>query len=213
MSDYEEAQVKYELESDSSNHHQPDPPPSSPSGDNPQEEDDENLPKTPTSYLDARQSLRFFMMKAQNASSVPELSNSEIKKLLMSPPQSPSINSTSKEAASATSAPRVTETEDKEEESDSDDALVMALPGEVTGHRSSAGAGSVLNSSSGSSKRSNESTECISTTTSTTTLKTLSSPLNDGVYTYWAVVKTQNTGPSGISTGSSNYLAKINFGR
>lgn len=149
--------------------------------------------------IDSKQNLRLYLMKSwnvmQSAGNVPELSNSEIRKLLMSPPQSPSINSTSKEAATSASAPCIEEQLDSTNESDT---LVMALDDD---DEDGGGGGEELQN-------------FVAPTT--TTLKTLNPPLNDGIYTYWAVVKAQSTSTAAAAAGSmssNNYLAKINFGR
>lgn len=152
--------------------------------------------------IDSKQNLRLYLMKSwnvmQSAGNVPELSNSEIRKLLMSPPQSPSINSTSKEAATSASAsaPCIEEQLDSTNESDT---LVMALDDD---DEDGGGGGEELQN-------------FVAPTT--TTLKTLNPPLNDGIYTYWAVVKAQSTTTAAAaaagSMSSNNYLAKINFGR
>lgn len=133
--------------------------------------------------LDSKQNMRLYLMKSwnvmsQSAGNVPELSNSEIRKLLMSPPQSPSINSTSKEATSVAFTNALDEHLDSTNDSD---ALVMALEEENVDSIAGAAA---------------------------PTLKTLKSPMNDGLYTYWAVVKTTASSTS-VSAAAPNYLAKF----
>lgn len=159
--------------------------------------DDQQTLEMKLKDLESKQNLRLYLMKSWNvmpghAGNVPELSNSDIRKLLMSPPQSPSINSTSKEAATSGSAP-IEEQLDSTNESDN---LVMALDDDDEADG-------------------DELKDLATTTSTTTTLKTLNPPLNDGIYTYWAVVKAQSATAAATtgSLSSNNYLAKINFGR
>lgn len=137
--------------------------------------------------------LRLYLMKyTKMQQNYPkELSSCEVRKLLVSPPQSPSINSTSREVSVSTSESVIAfEGPDDDQQLDStndSDALVMAVEEESMSEIRA------------------------------TTLKTLQSPLNDGIYTYWAVVKT-TTAPTATSalavggataTGTSNYYGKI----
>lgn len=201
--------------------------------------------------LDARHNLRLYLMKSWNLlqqnSPPAEFTNSEIRKLLMSPPQSPSINSTSKEVMLATSAAaaaaplRILDGAEEPvavaalnsssgNDSFSSDALFIAEDEPNY---------SILNkrtiSCSGSSEEEDdddpeaeEEADCSTATaaatrvadggqfnyrslpaTSSTSLKTLKSPLNDGIYTYWAVVTQADPSSSTQTTG--NY--KINLER
>lgn len=180
------------------------------------DEDDDNLPLDimKLKELESKQNLRLYLMKSWNVmqsvgTSVPELSNAEIGKLLMSPPQSPSINSTCKEAViestttSVTSATASNSIEEHLDSTNDSDTLVMALEDDHV---------SLMSRDSSASNRAKK--RCTSTATAATTLKTLNSPLNDGLYTYWAVVKSSTvpTSSPGVSAGP-NYLAKFNFNR
>lgn len=160
--------------------------------------------------LESKQNLRLYLMKSwnvmQSAGNVPELSNSEIRKLLMSPPQSPSINSTSKDAvATSVGAPSATTTtaadsiEDQLDSTNDSDTLVMALEED---HVNCSGGNNAVNRSAAGAEK-----DVI-----TTTLRTLKSPLNDGMFTYWAVVKTQSTGSAASSTSPSATATRTSAG-
>lgn len=160
--------------------------------------------------LESKQNLRLYLMKSwnvmQGAGNVPELSNSEIRKLLMSPPQSPSINSTSKDAvATSVGAPSATTTtaadsiEDQLDSTNDSDTLVMALEED---HVNCSGGNNAVNRSAAGAEK-----DVI-----TTTLRTLKSPLNDGMFTYWAVVKTQSTGSAASSTSPSATATRTSAG-
>lgn len=169
--------------------------------------------------LESRQNLRLYLMKSwnvmQSAANVPELSNSEIRKLLMSPPQSPSINSTSSGGEdAATSAPVITTTtpsrnasiDEPLDSTNDSDTLVMALDEDH------------VNCSSNNNSSKGKEEMVVAKDAIATTLKTLKAPLNDGIYTYWAVVKTQqqqqqqqNTSATAISSSSSS--SANNFGK
>lgn len=162
--------------------------------------------------LESKQNLRLYLMKSwnvmQSAGNVPELSNSEIRKLLMSPPQSPSINSTSKDAvATSVGAPSATITtaadsiEDQLDSTNDSDTLVMALEED---HVNCSGGGNNALNRSGSAGAEKD--------VITTTLRTLKSPLNDGMFTYWAVVKTQSTGSASSSTSPSATATRTSAG-
>lgn len=150
--------------------------------------------------LESKQNLRLYLMKSWNVlqsgggQTTAELTNSEIRKLLMSPPQSPSINSTSKEAttgalinSSGHSSFLGGDDQDLDSTNDSSDttALVMALEDDQQQnqqHQQSHHQHFVLQTSPASTKDKDRDV-------AQTILKTLQSPLSDGIYTYWAVVK------------------------
>lgn len=204
--------------------------------------------------FDSKNNLRLYLMKSwnlmQNAAPPPEFTNSEIRKLLLSPPQSPSINSTSKEGChpqpQATSVvitpmqildePTASTTMTALNSSSANDSLAsdaLFIAEDEPNY-------SILNKSSCSSSEEEgggDGGDCstakmtaaatttfldgqlnyrsVAATTSTiTSLKTLKSPLSDGLYTYWAVVSQAPTPGQGGLTGPTlcgNY--KINLER
>lgn len=166
--------------------------------------------------LDSKQNLRLYLMKSWNVlhsgttttgNLVSEFSNSEIRKLLMSPPQSPSINSTSREVATSATESAGTSSffssnavlEEHLDSTNDSDMLVMALEDDHVPLGCQSNATNKCNSSSSSQG---------------TTLKTLKSPLNDGVYTYWAVVKTTTTtAPCTAASSAFGNSAKFTLNR